>query len=205
MNDKHVRTVKQVTNNRYLNFFELEAVRRDGGTFPYYMASRAKTVEELYMNCPDKGPDGVTIFALYGEKADRVVLVRQLRYAVGGYVYELPAGLVEQGEDIGEAAVREMREETGLSLQVKSTQAWAARSYFMTDGMTDEACSYVYGTCTGTVSTGGLEDTESLEVLLADREEARRILKEEPVALSCAMMLMRFVTDEDPLAFLEKI
>ena len=42
-------------------------------------------------------------------------------------------------------------------------------------------------------------------MLLADRKEAARILREERVALSCAMMLMRFITDEDPFAFLDKI
>ena len=205
MENKHIRSVRQVTQNRFLNFFEIEAVKRNGDKFPYYMASRAKTADELYMNMEDKGPDGVTIFALYGENRDQVVLVRQFRYAVGGYVYELPAGLVEQGENIHEAAVRELTEETGLSLQVVRTEAWQDRPYFMTDGMTDEACSYIYGTCSGELSTKGLEDTEDLQVLLADRKEAARILREERVALSCAMMLMRFITDDDPFAFLDKI
>ena len=202
---EHIRSVKQVTDNRHLNYFEIEAVKRNGETFPYYMASRAGSIEELYMNLPGKGPDGVTIFALYGEKKDQVVLVRQFRYAVGHFVYELPAGLVEQGENLREAAEREMWEETGLTLHAIETGAWQGRAYFMTDGMTDEACAYVYGTCEGTLSTRGLEDTEDLQVLLVDRKEAARILKEERVALSCAMMLMRFVTDEDPLAFLECI
>ena len=215
---EHIRSVKQVTDNRHLNYFEIEAVKRNGETFPYYMASRAGSIEELYMNLPGKGPDGVTIFALYGEKKDQVVLVRQFRYAVGDFVYELPAGLVEQGENLREAAEREMWEETGLTLHAIETGAWQERAYFMTDGMTDEACAYfmtdgmtdeacayVYGTCEGTLSTRGLEDTEDLQVLLVDRKEAARILKEERVALSCAMMLMRFVTDEDPLAFLECI
>ena len=202
---EHIRSVKQVTGNRHLNYFEIEAVKRNGETFPYYMASRAGSTEELYMNCPGKGPDGVTIFALYGEKKDQVVLVRQFRYAVGHFVYELPAGLVEQGENLREAAEREMWEETGLTLHAIETGAWQERAYFMTDGMTDEACAYVYGACEGTLSTRGLEDTEDLQVLLVDRKEAARILKEERVALSCAMMLMRFVTDEDPLAFLECI
>jgi len=205
MDKKHIRGVHQVTQNRFLNFFEIEAVKRSGDTFPYYMASRAKRADDLYMNSPEKGPDGVTIFALYGERRDQVVLVRQFRYAVGDYVYELPAGLVEQGEDIHEAAVREMAEETGLTLQVVRAGTWQDRAYFMTDGMTDEACSYVYGTCSGELSTAGLEDTEDLQVMLADRKEAARILKEERVALSCAVMLMRFVTDEDPFAFLERI
>ena len=47
-----------------------------------------------------------------------------------------------------------------------------------------------------------LEDTEDLEVVLADREEVRRILKEERVAIMCAYMLMHFLKEE-PFGFLQ--
>ena len=41
--------------------------------------------------------------------------------------------------------------------------------------------------------------------MLADREECKRILKEENVAIMCAYMLMHFVASEgDPFYFLRK-
>jgi len=43
----------------------------------------------------------------------RVVLIRQYRYAVQRTLWEIPAGLVGSGEPIREAAIRELREETG--------------------------------------------------------------------------------------------
>ena len=45
---------------------------------------------------------------------DRVVLVRQERPAVGASLLELPAGLIEEGEEPLASAQRELREETGL-------------------------------------------------------------------------------------------
>lgn len=50
----------------------------------------------------------------------------------------------------------------------------------------------------------GLEDNEDLEVIIADRKEVRRILKEENVSINCGYLLMHFLchTTEDPFYFL---
>ena len=44
----------------------------------------------------------------------RVVLVRQYRHAAGAFLWELPAGSLEAGEDPDRAAARECQEELGL-------------------------------------------------------------------------------------------
>jgi ADP-ribose pyrophosphatase len=41
----------------------------------------------------------------------KVLFVRQFRYATGGYLLELPAGLIDEGEDPEESAKRELLEE----------------------------------------------------------------------------------------------
>lgn len=59
-----------------------------------------------------KHPGAVVIAAL--DEQQRVVLVRQYRHPVGGWLLELPAGGLEPGEDPLAAARRELREEVGL-------------------------------------------------------------------------------------------
>jgi ADP-ribose pyrophosphatase len=44
----------------------------------------------------------------------KVILVRQYRYAVNAFLWELPAGSVDEGESPEEAARRECHEEIGL-------------------------------------------------------------------------------------------
>ena len=197
-----IRGIKKLTDNRFLNLYEEDAVFRDGTHAPYYVASRRKSVDALKAVTHDNHPDGVILYGVHGEKKDKVVLIRQFRYPVNGYVYEFPAGLVEPGEDMLEAGIREMHEETGLSFTPIDGGSYG-RPFFTTVGMTDESCGTVFGYCSGEPSAAGQEGTEDIEVVLADREECKRILKEENVAIMCAYMLMHFIASEgDPLAFL---
>ena len=197
-----VKGVKRQTNNRFLNLYELDAVFRDGSRAPYYVASRRKDVDSIKAVTHDNHADGVILYGVYGEEKDKVVLIRQFRYPINGYVYEFPAGLVEPGEDMLDAGVREMHEETGLEFRPVDAGAYS-RPFFTTIGMTDESCGTVYGYCSGTPSVAGQEGTEDIQVVLADREECRRILREENVAIMCAYMLMHFISTEgDPLKFL---
>ncbi len=198
-----IKSIQQKTHNRYLNYYELEAVHRDGSVSPYYMASRAKDANHLKAVTRENKPDGVILYGVYGEAKDRVVLIRQYRYPLGDYVYEFPAGLVEEGEEMGAAGIREMYEETGLTFTPVDASSYS-RPFFTTIGMTDESCGTVFGYCSGEPTSVHEEASEEIQVILADREEARRILREENVAIMCAYMLMHFIASEgDPLAFVK--
>ena len=196
---ERIKGIRKLTDNRYLNMYEEDAVFRDGSCGLYYVASRRKNVESLKAVTHDNHPDGVILYGVHGKNKDKVVLVRQFRYPINGYVYEFPAGLVEPGEDMLDAGTREMFEETGLEF----TPIKTAPGYFTSVGMTDESCGTVFGYCSGEPSNAHQEGSEDIQVVLADREECKRILKEENVAIMCAYMLMHFITSEgDPLAFL---
>ena len=198
---ERISGIKKLSDNRYLNLYELDATFRDGSRAPYYVASRRKNTESIKASTHDNQADGVILYGVYGEEKDKVVLIRQYRYPIDGYVYEFPAGLVEPDEDMLEAGVREMYEETGLNF----TPVQTARPFFTTIGMTDESCGTVFGYCSGEPSNANQEGSEDIQVVLADRAECRRILKEENVAIMCAYMLMHFIASEgDPLAFLNK-
>ena len=197
-----IHNVEKMTDNKYVNLYHVNATSVHNTPVSYYVASRAKSVEDLKLKTRKNTPDGVIIYSLYGEKKDRVVLIRQYRYAIDSYIYEFPAGLVEPGEDYHASAVREMREETGLILHPLKVDTIYEKPYYTTIGMTDECCGTVYGYAEGEISSDALEDSEEIEVVLADRDEVRRILREERVAVVCSYMLMHFLQDDDPFAFL---
>lgn len=199
-----IRDIKSYTDTRFLNFYELSAERRNGDVYPYYMASRAKNANALKINTRKNSPDGVIIYSLYGEQQDKVVLVRQYRYPIDDYIYELPAGLVEPDENMEAAAVREMFEETGLSFTPLPVPEAYTKARYSSIGMTDESCGTVYGYASGTPTNSHQEASEDIQIVLADRDECRRILKEENVCIRCAYMLMHFIHDSgSPFSFLE--
>ena len=197
-----IRGIRQETDHRFLNFFTLDALNKSGNPKEYYLASRARSVDELKINTRVNKPDGVTVYALYGEKRDKVVLVRQYRYPVDHFVYELPSGIVDEGETYREAAVREMMEETGLVFKPLDVDPMYEEPRFQTVGMTDESCAMVFGYAEGIPTSAGEEEAEEIEVVIADREEVRRIMREEYMASVCAYQLSHFLADEDPFAFL---
>ena len=196
---ERIHGIQKQTNNRFLNMYTMDVQYRNRQYGNYFVASRAEDQASLKAVTHTNSPDGVILYGVYGDQKDRVVLIRQYRYPIDGYVYEFPAGLVEPGEDMLEAGVREMFEETGLHF----TPIETARPFFTSIGMTDESCGTVFGYCSGTPTNAHQEGSEDIQVVLADRAECRRILKEENVAIMCAYMLMHFIASEgDPLAFL---
>ncbi len=63
-----------------------------------------------------------------------LILIRQYRHAAAGYLYEIPAGRLNDGEDPAECARRELAEETGY----RAERVEHLFSMFTTPGFTDE-------------------------------------------------------------------
>lgn len=193
---RQVKGITKTTENRFLNMYELDVECENGKKGKYFVASRAEKIEDLKISTKQNKADGVIIYSLYKDeetKEEKLVLIRQHRFPINDYIYEFPAGLVDAGEDFKTAGKRELKEETGLDFEPIDADDMFTKPYFTTIGMTDESCGTVYGYASGTISKEGQEETEDIEIVLADRQEVRRILKEEKVAIMCAYMLMHFL------------
>ena len=196
--------VKRITDNPFLNMYDMDAVKRNGGTFKYYFATR-RGDDDIRIRTHSTDPDGISLFAVYGEKKDSVVLIREFRYPINDYIYDVPAGLVEPGEDVKEAAVREFREETGMNFEpVYSGNAAARKSTYPTVGLTDEMIATEYGYASGIPDKQFMESSEDITTVIADRTELSRIIKEERVAMRALFLIMLFLNapQDDPLSFL---
>jgi len=80
-------------------------------------------------------PGSATVLIVDAKK--RVLLVKQYRMPVGGYVWEIPAGKIDPGENALQAAKRELKEETGFKAKkwTKLVGFWASPG-FLAERMT---------------------------------------------------------------------
>lgn len=64
----------------------------------------------------------------------QILMMRQYRYAAGGYLYEIPAGRLDGDETPEECAIRELKEETGCTAE----KFEPLTTFLTTPGFTDE-------------------------------------------------------------------
>lgn len=186
MNTPKISGASKLTNSQFLNLYELDVQHRNGAASKYHVASRAKSTSDLRAISHHNNPDAVAILAMHDNK---LVLIKQYRYPIGGYIYELPAGLIDEGEDPITAAKREMKEETGLDFIPCNTN-WNARPWLSSPGMTDEACTMIVGDGYGTPTNSNQESSEDIQFILVDEKEAIRILNEETVDVRAAFAMI---------------
>src|SRR5260370_27202669 len=102
--------LEKLTNEKWLNLFAAR-FRHNDHSGRWVFASRKPD--------PSVGrdrADAVVIVPTLVKRGKRthLVVIREFRVPVGGYVYGFPAGLLESGESVEETARREIVEETGM-------------------------------------------------------------------------------------------
>jgi len=97
-------------------------------------------------------------------KDDNVILIKQFRYPLSNNIIEIPAGIIERGEDPCSAARRELKEETGYV----SNNMQKIISFYSSPGFTNEKLHFFIARdiVPGKQELDTDEDIELLEVSL---------------------------------------
>lgn len=108
-------------------------------------------------------------------KPGHIILIRQYRYAIDRWIWELPAGSLKPGENPDEAAARECEEEIGLA----PGKVVRLRGYFPTPGFCDE--EMIYYRCEdlrppAADSTARPDEDEDIEPRTFSVEDARALV-----------------------------
>lgn len=105
----------------------------------------------------------------------KIILIRQYRYSIDRWIWELPAGSLKPGENPDHAAARECEEEIGLA----PGRVTRLRGYYPTPGFCDEVMNYYR--CEdlrppAADSTAKKDDDEEIEPKVFTLDEARALV-----------------------------
>jgi len=102
----------------------------------------------------------------------QILLIRQYRYAAGGYLWEIPAGRLDAGEAPIACAHRELREETGCT----ATAMIPLTGFLTTPGFTDEKI-HIFMATGLSVGESAREADEFIEVVAKPLSEVLQMIE----------------------------
>ena len=123
-----------------------------------------------------------------------VVLIRQFRHAAGGFIYEIPAGKLNPGEDPLSCAARELEEEIGY----RASSFVLLSRIFTAPGFADEVI-HVYKATGLTLGRQQLDRDEVLEVVEIPLAEAIRKIEDGTIRDSKTIVGLQAVYIKDAM------
>ena len=105
-------------------------------------------------------------------KDNKVLFVKQYRYAVKSSIIEIPAGKIDAGEDSKSAAIRELHEETGL---VSKNMTFLG-SFYPSAGNSSEEI-FVYFTDSFDLDKQNLDENENISLIYLTFDEINEYYK----------------------------
>ena len=85
--------IKKINDGRFISRYDVTYTTEDDKTKVYEMISRNKDITSIG-ELRNEAPDGVVI-VVTDESGERILINKEYRMAVGDYVYNFPAGLIE--------------------------------------------------------------------------------------------------------------
>lgn len=189
-----IKDVTTLVKTKFVGLYDVEYENKNNDKRHWMVASRKdeNNLKEIYMNDKEDKIDAVVI-AAYHKSEKKLVLIKQFRVPINSYIYELPAGLVDNEEGIEKAVKRELKEETGLEL-ISINNINSNDKLYLSPGMTDESVAFVYCLCDGNLSKEFLEEDEDIEVFLVSKEEAKEIINgREKIDIKSYLLLQMFI------------
>jgi len=169
--------VEKLTDERWLNLYAA-TFRHNDHSGRWLFASRRKAAE---VRSP--AVDAVVMVPILHVPGEppRLIVLREFRVPIGGYVYGLPAGLLEPDEPIEDTVRRELREETGFEVtRIKRISP----PLYSSCGLTDEAAVLVFLDAHAPAGAQPKHEAgEEIEVLLLDHAAVCRLCEQPDLGI----------------------
>lgn len=171
-----LNSIENVYNGKYLHFYNLNYKNKIGDDKIYEIVSR----KPINKNNLGKHNDAVVIVVKH-KTLNKYLLLKEFRPAINNYVFNLVAGLIDDGEDEVSTIIRELKEETGLII-TKDNIKRISPSTYTAIGLSDEQVSMAYVEVDSDIDLQG--DTNPNELMFPQfysLDEIKEILKYENI------------------------
>ncbi len=162
--------IKKVKDGQYLKNYELTYLNKAGKEKTYEIVSRKELNDVLDIG---NTPSGLSIIATCNEK---LLLLHEFRMGINKRIYNLCAGMIEEGETIEECIQRELYEETGLKLKKINTILPASYSAV---AISDMKNYIAFAEVEGELSDHYSSDNEDIHAAFYSRKEVSMLLETE--------------------------
>ncbi|PAV57854.1 hypothetical protein WR25_23811 isoform K [Diploscapter pachys] len=167
---------KVVYTGRWLSTKQVKFRTQSGNEGVWQFSNRTTRPEKSVV-------DGVDVLAVLKKSGKRYfILVRQWRIPMNGWCLEFPAGLIDENETVEEAALRELREETGYSAKLENIIHKTNGIQGLDPGLTSDSLQFVLIEVDGDAPENAtpqqkLDHTEAIDVILVECDKAFEYLK----------------------------
>ena len=176
--------LEKVKDGKYLKNYEITYLNKAGKEKKYEMVSRKELADITDIG---KRASGVSIVAFH---EDKLLLLREFRMSVNKTIFNLCAGMIEEGESIEECISRELYEETGLS--ISNIRAILPPSYSAV-GISDMKTYIAIVDVEGDFSDH-TSDNEMIQATFYSREEVAALLQTEEFSSRSQIVSYFFIT-----------
>ena len=167
------KSLKKIHDGHFIHRYDITYETVDGKEKVYEMIIRnpdISTLSELQAKTLDS-----VVLIMHDEKNEKILLNKEFRLALGDWVYNFPAGLIDEGEEPIESARRELKEETGLDLLTVNDILPLSYSAI---GFANETNLCIVGVADGTFSKSS-STVEEIKAGWYTKDEVKKLLKTE--------------------------
>lgn len=181
--------LQKVRDGKYLKNYELTYLNKAGREKTYEIVSRRELQSASDLG---RNSSGVSIVATCG---DRLLLLKEFRMGINQNIYNLCAGMLEEGETLENCIERELYEETGLRL--KKIKRVLPASYAAV-AISDLKTYIVFAEVEGNIG-GHTSPNEEIKADLYSRDEVAALLETEEFSSRAQMAAYFFTLGVSPV------